>query len=245
MKKRFLTILLIGGACMFACKPKDCPTPKPLPADTTQTAATDTTKPAPTPTPAPQPTPQPVVKAPKKVVEIRNLRLYDKDLDTATNPAKYKFFDVSKKVSSNLLTSHIDIAYINSNDQYDTYKHAIGSSSASAIKDKHALPNTITASNAEFYSINSSSGSLLFDTITLSASIATIFASNATLSAPNPHIIYSNTSGWEAGDIIGFKSNDIKGLIHITATPTNSITTDGITTAGRIQFDIKMENSDN
>jgi hypothetical protein len=219
MKKVLFTIIA-SGIIFFACKRDKNDTPNPNTVDTT-------TKVVPIP-----------------VVEIRSLKLYNQALDTVSYPTLYNFYNITHQKYSNSLNFPIELAFVHNQPTDNSTKHLLGSASSYIVKYKHGVPAE-NNTNTEFYLINHNSNTLLYDTITLSSSIETIFATKATKSnvSGESNAIQSDAYGWDTGDIFGFKlSNGKRGLILLTAKPTGSKESDtGAIILGNIQFDIKME----
>lgn len=181
---------------------------------------------------------------PIPVVEIKFIKLYNQALDTVTNPNLYNFYNITLQKYSNSLDFPIEIAFVHNQPADNSSKHLLGSASSDVVKSKHGVsPENKT--NIEFYKINHNSNTLLYDTITLSSSIETIFATKATKSnvGGESNSIQSDGYGWDKDDILGFKlSNGKRGLIILNAKPTGSKDIDtGEIISGNIQFDIKME----
>jgi hypothetical protein len=181
---------------------------------------------------------------PIPIVEIRFIKLYNQALDPIANPNLYNFYNITSQKYSNSLDFPIEIAFVHYQPADNSTKHYLGSASSDKVKLLHELPLD-NKTNIEFYKINNGSNTLIYDTISLSASIETIFATKATKSNINgeSNAIQSDGFGWDKDDILGFKlSNGKRGLILLTAKPTGSKNPDtGSISDGNIQFDIKME----
>jgi len=193
------------------------------------------------PTPDPKDTTSIIVPTP--VVEIRGIKLYNQALDTVANPHLYNFYNITSKKYNNSVNFPIEIAFVHNQPTDNSSKHLLGCATSDIVISKHGIPSE-NKTNVEFYKINNGSNTLLYDTISLSASIGTIFSTKATKSNVNgeSNAIQSDGFGWDEGDIFGFKlSNGKRGLILLTAKPTGIKDPDVGIIIGNIQFDIKME----
>ncbi|MCR6642942.1 MAG: hypothetical protein NVV82_29115 [Sporocytophaga sp.] len=179
---------------------------------------------------------------PIPIVEIRFIKLYNQALDTAKQNG-YNFYSISSQNSFNSKNGPIEIAFVHNQPANNSTKHLIGSATSAIVRSEHGVPNT-NKTNIEFYKINNGSNTLIYDTISLSSSIETIFATKATKSDINgeSNAIQSDGYGWDKDDILGFKlSNGKRGLILLTSKPTGSKDENSNIILGNIQFDIKME----
>lgn len=177
------------------------------------------------------------------IVEIKDIELYHQTLDTVIYPDLYKFYSISSKAYSNSPYFPFEIAYVVGHTDDDNSKYLIGSASSEIVQDKHKIPS-INQTDIEFYRIVNNTGSLLYDTISLSSSIDTIFATNTIKAFTNgkSNTIQSGRDGWSRGYIIGFKLiNGKRGLIKLNAEPTGYKLNNGLVMLGNIQFNIKME----
>lgn len=190
--------------------------------------------------PAPVQNIPPVVQVP--INTIYAVEIYNQVLDTVNQTGK-KFYNITQQTYSNGLKSPIELAYVYYQPADNSTKHVLGCAKSSIVKSSNGIPPSNNTA-VEFYTINSSNNSDIFDTITLSKSMATIFATKATLSIfqNENDAIASDGFGWDKGEILGFKlANGKRGLIKLTTAPTGSKDTGGNVSLGKMRFDIKME----
>lgn len=190
--------------------------------------------------------PAPVIPTPKVTQEpiktIYAVEIYNQVLDTVNQSGK-KFYNITQQTSSNGLNFPIELAYVYYQPSDNSTKHVLGCAKNLIVKSKNGIPSSNNTA-IEFYTINSSNNTNIFDTITLNKSMATIFASKATLSTfqGESDALASDGFGWDKGDIFGFKlANGKRGLIKLITAPTGSKDNDGNVSLGKIRFDIKME----
>ncbi|MCR6642943.1 MAG: hypothetical protein NVV82_29120 [Sporocytophaga sp.] len=218
--KKLLFIIIATGLFFCACNKNKKTDPNPNSVDTS-------TKVVPIP-----------------VVEIRNIKLYNQALDTVANPHLYNFYNITHQKYNNSLDFPIEIAFVHNQPTDNSSMHLLGCANSLSVRVMHGIPKE-NKTNTEFYKINNDSNTKLYDTITLSSSIETIFTTKATKSNVygESNAIQSDGFGWDKDDILGFKlSNGKRGLIILNAKPTGSKNPDtGSISDGNIQFDIKME----
>ena len=184
----------------------------------------------------------PPLVAPVPIKTIYAVEIYNQGLDTVNQPGK-KFYNITQQTYSNGLKSPIELAYVYYQPADNSTKHVLGCAKSLIVKGSNGIPSSNNAA-VEFYTINSSNNSDIFDTITLSKSMATIFAAKATLSIfqGENDAIASDGFGWDKGEILGFKlTNGKRGLIKLTTIPTGSKDPNGAIYLGKMRFDIKME----
>lgn len=181
-------------------------------------------------------------KVANPVKTISGVELYNQVLDTVNQPGK-KFYNISEQKSSNGLPFPIELAYVFYQPADNSTKHILGCAKNLKVKSSNGIPSSNNTA-VEFYSINTSNNTNIYDTITLNKSIAKIFETKATLSTfqGESDAIASDGFGWDKGDIFGFKlANGKRGLIKLTQAPTGSKAVNGDVTLGKILFDVKME----
>lgn len=190
----------------------------------------------------PQPSIQPIVIVQTPVKNIYGIELYNQVLDTVNQTGK-KFYNITTETYSNGIQFPIELAYVYYQPSDNSTKHVLGCAKNTTVKATNGIPSS--NNNAiEFYKINSSNNTNIYDTITLSKSIASVFAAKATISTFNGEsdAIASDGFGWDKGDILGFMlANGKRGLIKIKTAPTGSKDNAGNVSLGKILFDIKME----
>lgn len=185
----------------------------------------------------------PVVVEKPLVKNIRDIQLYNQALDTTTSPDVYNFYNITQEKYGNSLNFPIELAFAYYYPNNKSTRHTMGSGTSKTIRSEHGIPNT-NNTKVDFFVIDDSNSSLIYDTIKYNVSIGVIFNSKATISTVDNEndAIQSDGFGWSEGEILGFKlKNGKRGLIKLNSDPTGSKNTDGILLPGKIIFDIKME----
>jgi hypothetical protein len=136
---------------------------------------------------------------PIPVVEIRNIKLFNQALDTVANPHIYNFYNITNQKYNNSLDFPIEIAFVHNQPTDNSSMHLLGSAISLSVKVIHGIPKE-NKTNTEFYKINNDSNTILYDTITLSSSIETIFTTKATKSN-----VYGESNAIQSDGLVGIR----------------------------------------
>ncbi len=164
-------------------------------------------------------------------------------MDTVNNKRFYKFYNITQEKYSNSLDFPIELAYVYQEFSNNGINQVLGCAKDYYVKTEHSLPST-NETSIDFFIIEDSHSSLIYDTIQYSASITAIFKNKAKISyvIGENDAIQSDKFGWDKDEILGFKlGNGKQGLIKLTKIPTGSKDDLGNIFLGKISFDIKME----